>query len=60
MGVKVVKILVEYFGDLLILSCVIVEEIVVLDLIGEIIVDSVVMYFENEEVYELMVELEKV
>lgn len=50
----------EYFGDLLILSCVIVEEIVVLDLIGEIIVDSVVMYFENEEVYELMVELEKV
>lgn len=56
-GVKVVKILVEYFGDLEILSRSDYELIIVFDMIGDIIVDSVVIYFSNEEVYELMNEL---
>lgn len=59
MGAKAAKILAEHFGDLPTLSRATAEEIVALDSIGETIADSVVTYFENEEVHELMAELEK-
>ena len=58
-GAKAAKILAEHFGDLPTLSRATAEEIVALDSIGETIADSVVTYFENEEVHELMAELEK-
>lgn len=58
-GAKAAKILAEHFGDLRAISQASVEEIIALDSMGEIIADSAVTYFENEEVHELMAELEK-
>ncbi|MFV0561258.1 MAG: NAD-dependent DNA ligase LigA [Enterococcus sp.] len=57
-GAKAAKILAEHFGDLHALSQATNEEIVSLDTIGSIIADSLVNYFENEEVHELLRELE--
>ncbi|MGC3558249.1 helix-hairpin-helix domain-containing protein, partial [Enterococcus faecalis] len=58
-GAKAAKILAEHFGDLSTISRATAEEIVALDSIGETNADSVVTYFENEEVHVLMAELEK-
>lgn len=58
-GAKAAKILAEYFGDLKRIREANKEEIVALESMGEIIADSVVTYFENEEVHELMDELIK-
>lgn len=58
-GAKAAKILAEYFGDLHTLSHASKEELMALDSLGEIIADSVVTYFKNEEVHELMNELIK-
>lgn len=58
-GAKAAKILAEYFGDLRAVSQASKEEIMALDSLGEIIADSVVTYFANEEVHELMDELTK-
>ncbi|WP_407856199.1 NAD-dependent DNA ligase LigA [Enterococcus sp. 22-H-5-01] len=56
-GAKAAGILAEHFGDLATISQATKEEIVNLNTIGETIADSVVTYFENEEVHELMQEL---
>src|SRR5699024_1548836 len=56
-GAKAAGILAEHFGSLTALSQGTKEEIVSLNTIGETIADSVVTYFENEEVHELMREL---
>ena len=56
-GAKAAKILAEHFGDLETLSRSDYESIIALDTIGDIIADSVVTYFSNEEVHELMNEL---
>ncbi|MGK0551243.1 NAD-dependent DNA ligase LigA [Enterococcus faecalis] len=58
-GAKAAKILAEHFGSLQALSQATAEDIIELESIGEIIADSVVAYFENEEVHELLTELEK-
>jgi DNA ligase (NAD+) len=58
-GAKAARILAEHFGSLTALSKASAEEIIALESMGEIIADSVVAYFENEEVHELMAELEK-
>jgi DNA ligase (NAD+) len=58
-GAKAAKILAEHFGNLDTLSKGGFEEIVSLDTIGDTIADSVVTYFDNEEVHELMDELKK-
>lgn len=58
-GAKAAKILAEYFGDLETLSKSDYESIIALDTIGDIIADSVVTYFSNEEVHELMNELKQ-
>ncbi|MFZ4837588.1 NAD-dependent DNA ligase LigA [Enterococcus lactis] len=58
-GAKAAKILAEHFGDLETLSRSDYESIIVLDTIGDIIADSVVTYFSNEEVHELMNELKQ-
>ncbi|HFX3739123.1 TPA: NAD-dependent DNA ligase LigA [Enterococcus faecium] len=58
-GAKAAKILAEHFGDLETLSKSDYESIIVLDTIGDIIADSVVTYFSNEEVHELMNELKQ-
>ncbi|MGG5358626.1 MULTISPECIES: NAD-dependent DNA ligase LigA [unclassified Enterococcus] len=58
-GAKAAKILAEHFGNLDTLSKGGFEEIVSLDTIGDTIADSVVAYFDNEEVHELMEELKK-
>ncbi|HBK5609821.1 TPA: NAD-dependent DNA ligase LigA [Enterococcus faecium] len=58
-GAKAAKILAEHFGDLETLSKSDYESIIALDTIGDIIVDSVVTYFSNEEVHELMNELKQ-
>ncbi len=58
-GVKAAKILAEHFGDLETLSRSDYESIIALDTIGDIIADSVVTYFSNEEVHELMNELKQ-
>lgn len=58
-GAKAAKILAENFGDLLAISQASKEEIIVLDSLGEIIADSVVTYFDNQEVHELINELKK-
>lgn len=58
-GAKAAKILAEYFGDLETLSRSDFESIIQLDTIGDIIADSVVTYFDNEEVHELMEELKQ-
>ncbi|MCB5952306.1 NAD-dependent DNA ligase LigA [Enterococcus sp. BWT-B8] len=58
-GAKAAKVLAEYFGDLRTISQADKETIVALDSIGDIIADSLVTYFENEEVHELLDEFEK-
>ncbi|EPN2693472.1 NAD-dependent DNA ligase LigA [Enterococcus hirae] len=58
-GSKAAKILAEHFGDLETLSKSDFESIIVLDTIGDTIADSVVTYFSNEEVYDLMSELKQ-
>ncbi|MGX7148137.1 NAD-dependent DNA ligase LigA [Enterococcus ureasiticus] len=58
-GSKAAKVLAEHFGDLRAISTASKEEVVALDSMGEIIADSLVTYFENEEVHELMDELTK-
>ncbi|ALS01382.1 aromatic ring-opening dioxygenase LigA [Enterococcus silesiacus] len=58
-GSKAAKVLAEHFGDLRTISKATKEEVVALDSMGEIIADSLVTYFENEEVHELMDELTK-
>lgn len=59
-GSKAAKILAEHFGDLETLSKSDFESIIVLDTIGDTIADSVVTYFSNEEVHDLMSELKQV
>ncbi|MHC5247804.1 NAD-dependent DNA ligase LigA [Enterococcus sp. LJL90] len=59
-GAKVAKILAEHFGNLDSLSQSDAETIVNLETIGQIIADSVVTYFSNEEVHELLAELKAV
>lgn len=56
-GSKAAKILAEYFGNLWQVAEAKKEEIIQLDAIGEIIADSLVTYFANEEVHELLREL---
>ncbi|MEY8445288.1 NAD-dependent DNA ligase LigA [Enterococcus ratti] len=58
-GAKAAKILAEHFGDLETLSKSDFAAIIALDTIGDIIADSVVTYFNNEEVHELMTELKQ-
>lgn len=58
-GAKAAKILAEHFGDLETLCRSDYESIIALDTIGDIIADSVVTYFSNEEVHELMNELKQ-
>ncbi|MBP1048053.1 NAD-dependent DNA ligase LigA [Enterococcus sp. BWM-S5] len=58
-GSKAAKVLAEHFGNLETIAKATKEEVVALDSIGEIIADSLVTYFENEEVHELMAEFEK-
>lgn len=58
-GSKAAKILAEHFGDLETLSKSDFESIIALDTIGDTIADSVVTYFSNEEVYDLMSELKQ-
>ncbi|EGP5037916.1 NAD-dependent DNA ligase LigA [Enterococcus faecium] len=58
-GAKAAKILAEHFGDLETLSRSDYESIIALDTIGDIIANSVVTYFSNEEVHELMNELKQ-
>ena len=57
-GAKAAKILAEHFGDLYAISQADFETIVSLDTLGDIIANSVVTYFENEEVHQLMAELQ--
>ena len=56
-GAKAAKILAEHFETMDALMTASKEEIVALDTMGEIIADSVVTYFDNEEVHELVAEL---
>ncbi|MFB8575926.1 NAD-dependent DNA ligase LigA [Enterococcus hirae] len=58
-GSKAAKILAEHFGNLETLSKSDFESIIVLDTIGDTIADSVVTYFSNEEVHDLMSELKQ-
>lgn len=58
-GAKAAKILAEHFGTLEAVSHATKEEVVALDSIGETIADSLVTYFENEEVHQLLDELKK-
>ncbi|MBP2097503.1 NAD-dependent DNA ligase LigA [Enterococcus rivorum] len=58
-GAKAAKVVAEHFGDLRTISKASKEEVVALDSMGEIIADSLVTYFQNEEVHELLDELEK-
>lgn len=58
-GAKAAKVLAEHFGDLRAISKAAKEEVVALDSMGEIIADSLVTYFDNDEVHELMDELTK-
>ena len=56
-GAKAAKILAENFGDLASIAIADKKSIISLDTLGETIADSVVTYFENEEVHELLQEL---
>lgn len=56
-GAKAAGILAEHFGSLEAISKASKEEIIDLNTIGETIADSLVTYFENEEVHVLMQEL---
>lgn len=59
-GSKAAQILAEHFGNLRAISKATAEEVVALNTIGQTIADSLVTYFENEEVHQLMDELEQV
>ncbi len=56
-GAKVAKILAENFGEMEQLAHAEKDAIIALDTMGEIIADSVVTYFANHEVHELIAEL---
>lgn len=58
-GSKAAKILAEHFGSLPVITKASEEEITQIDSLGGVIAESIVAYFENEEVHELLVELEK-
>lgn len=58
-GAKTAKILAQHFGDLEVLIKSDFESIVSLDTIGDIIANSVITYFSNEEVHELMHKLKE-
>ena len=58
-GAKAARILAEHFGDLRTLSKAKEEEIISLETIGATIAESVVTYFDNQEVHDLLDELEK-
>ena len=57
-GAKAAKILMEHFGDVRALSQATQEEILELHSMGGTIANSLVAYFDNEEVHELLSELE--
>lgn len=59
-GAKAAKILLENFGDIPTLSQATKEEISQIFSIGEVIADSVVNYFDNREVHELLEEFQAV
>ncbi|KAF1290216.1 NAD-dependent DNA ligase LigA [Candidatus Enterococcus leclercqii] len=56
-GAKAAKILAENFGEMEQLAHAEKDAIIALDTMGEIIADSVVTYFANHEVHELIAEL---
>lgn len=56
-GAKAAGILAEHFGNLEKIAEATKEEIIALNTLGETIADSVVTYFENEEVHTLLKEL---
>ncbi|MFD2728725.1 NAD-dependent DNA ligase LigA [Enterococcus camelliae] len=56
-GVKAAKLLAERFETLAALSKATQEEILTVDTLGPTIADSLVTYFANDEVHELMAEL---
>ncbi|MEB6179425.1 NAD-dependent DNA ligase LigA [Enterococcus casseliflavus] len=58
-GAKAARILAEHFGDLRALSKAKEEEIISLEAIGATIAESVVTYFDNQEVHDLLDELER-
>ncbi|MBV7390347.1 MULTISPECIES: NAD-dependent DNA ligase LigA [Enterococcus] len=58
-GAKAAGILAEHFGDLAHIAKASKEEVITLNTLGETIADSLITYFENQEVHELMAELEK-
>ncbi len=58
-GSKAARILAEHYRNLRNLSKADESEIVSLETIGQTIADSVVTYFNNEEVHDLLDELEK-
>ncbi|MHC5267914.1 NAD-dependent DNA ligase LigA [Enterococcus sp. LJL98] len=57
-GAKAAKILLENYGDIPTLSQATKEEISQIFSIGEVIADSVVNYFDNREVHELLAEFQ--
>lgn len=59
-GVKVVKLFVIYFDIMDNLKVVDKEILISINDIGEKMVDSIVIYFVNEEVYDLLEELKRV
>lgn len=56
-GAKAAKILAENFGNLETIAKADKESIVALDTLGQTIADSIVTYFDNEEVHDLLEEL---
>lgn len=56
-GAKAAYILAQHFGSLSAIAQAPKETIIALETLGETIADSVVTYFENEEVHQLMKEL---
>src|SRR5699024_11068142 len=57
-GAKAAKILMEHFKTIRKLSRASTEEIAILYSLGETVADSLVTYFDNQEVHELLDELE--
>ena len=57
-GAKAAKILMEHFGDIVTLSQASKEDIANLYSIGQVIADSVVNYFDHDEVRELIAEFQ--
>lgn len=56
-GAKAAKLLAQHFGDVESLSQATSEEIAQIDSLGQVIADSVVAYFANQQVKELIAEL---